>query len=155
MFIYISSYSQANLRWNRFDSLGNCDTWLHQWLLLTDHWSLCQWYHSQFISNSCAYLQCSFLYRGWSQHQKHPSCRLDGVILRRTTRFLYLGKVILIPWYQYTLTNYELRSVHNVHIKCLWVDVTAQVWATWTEFFMALTLIMCTTSGWFTIYFCP
>ena len=35
-------YSQANLRRNRFDSLGNCDTRLHRWLLPTDHWSPCQ-----------------------------------------------------------------------------------------------------------------
>ena len=55
-------------------------------------------------------------------------------------RFLYLWKVILILWYQYTLTNYELRSVHNVHIEHLWVDVMAQVVAAWLEFFMALEL---------------
>ena len=55
-------------------------------------------------------------------------------------RFLYLWKVILIAWYQYTPTNYELRSVHNVHIERLWVDEMAQVGATWLEFFTALEL---------------
>ena len=131
-------------RRNRFDSLGNCDSRLHQWLLPTDHWSPCQWqqsrwYCSRFISNSCAYLWCSFSCKGWSWRRKHPYRGLDGVISRRTTRFLYLGKVIMIPWYQYTPTNYKLRSVHNVPIERLWVNVTAQVGATWS-FFTALEL---------------
>lgn len=32
------------------------------------------------------------------------------------------------------------RSVHNVRIECLWVDVTAQVGATWADIFVMLEL---------------
>ena len=33
------------------------------------------------------------------------------------------------------------RSVHNVRIKCLWVDITAQVGAHWADLFTDLELM--------------
>ena len=38
------------------------------------------------------------------------------------------------------MTSYDLRSVHNVFIEHLWVDITAQVGATWSDIFMVLEL---------------
>ena len=39
----LSCYSQADLKWKKFDSLGHHDTWLHWWLFPIDYWSSCQW----------------------------------------------------------------------------------------------------------------
>ena len=42
-------------------------------------------------------------------------------------------RIVHISWMHY-------RSVHNVHIECLWVDVTAQVGTFWTDIFTELEL---------------
>ena len=48
------------------------------------------------------------------------------------------GKVNTLLWVAYLLNILIFRSIHNVHIEWLWVDVTAQVGAKWHEFFTIL-----------------
>ena len=74
----------------------------------------------------------------WS---RESSCGcMDGGILWCMTRILYLGKVNEKSCRSDFCFNYFYRSVHNVQIEQLWVDVTAQVGASWAEIFTQLEL---------------
>ena len=53
---------------------------------------------------------------------------------------IYLGEVCVILFRIHPPQHIGFRSVHNVQIECLWVDITAQLRAYWSKIFIQLEL---------------
>ena len=63
---------------------------------------------------------------------------MDGKVSRSGSQRVHLGQVWQLVDSASQMSNARLRSVHNIRIERLWVDVTAKVGARWASTFRYL-----------------